>query len=389
MLASGDHRIQNRSVAEIHSPRQLDVALVIGALAPGGAEHFVVDLASALASSGSHVAVLALSERGDEAEAILRDHLGLRGVSVYLGPSLRVRAKTVRWLGRTLFHLAPRIVHLHTPNTYLAHLLAWPWHRGRAAIICTIHTTKIRRFSPEHVASSLLPTRALVACGQSAFEAHRLYARESLQVIVNGVDFRWPPRSISRIPDLRRQLDLAENHVHFVAVGSMKGSRPETAAKAHDVMIRAWRQIERDHPDAELHFLGDGSLRQRLQTMARSSPTIRFHGNRTDVHLWLGAADCFLMPSRWEGLPIAAVEALGAGIPAIFSDIPSLRELECPGVLFVAPGSPDSLSGAIRRFLDRPLLPPSLEDTLAFRDRFGIERAAREYEKIYSLAVPD
>lgn len=388
MLASGDRRAQNRSVAEISSSRQLDVALVIGALAPGGAEHFVVDLASALASSRWQVAVLALSKRGDKAEAMLREHLELRGVSVCLGPSLRVRANTARWLGRTLSHLAPRIVHLHTPNTYLAHLLAWPWHRGHASIICTIHTTKIRRFSAEYVASSLLPTQALVACGQSAFEAHRPYTRGPLQVIVNGIDFRWPPRSISRTQDLRRQLHLTENYTHFVAVGSMKGSRPETAAKAHDIMIRAWRQVERDHPDAELHFLGDGPLRQRLQKLARSSSTIRFHGNRTDVHLWLGAADCFLMPSRWEGLPIAAVEALGAGIPAIFSDIPSLRELGSPGVLFVAPGSPDSLSGAIRCFLNRPLPPPSLEDTLAFRDRFGIERAAREYEKLYCLSAP-
>ena len=386
--AFGDCPRQKSFVAEVSSTRQLDVAHVIGALAPGGAEHFVVDLAATLASQGWKVAVLALSQRGDVAERVLRDRLERNGVSVFLGPSLRVRTQTARWHGRTIAALNPRIVHLHTPNTYLAHLLACPWHRFHAAIVRTIHTTRVIRSSVESLASSLLPIRCSVACGRAAFETHRPHTRGPLRIIVNGVDFRWPPRNASRIHQLRRELQLAEANRHFVAVGSMKGCRPERAAKAHDVMIKAWRTIERDHSNAELHFLGDGPLRERVQEMARGSQTIRFHGNSPDVHLWLGAADCFLMPSRWEGLPIAAVEALGAGIPAIFSDIAPLRELERQGVVYVVPGSSDSLAAAIRGFLNQPIPPSNAQEIVLFRERFGIERATREYAEIYSSLAP-
>jgi glycosyltransferase involved in cell wall biosynthesis len=382
--AFGDCPKQNPFVAELSSTRQLDIAQVVGALAPGGAEHFVVDLASRLASHDWKVSVLALSRRGDATESALRARLERHGISVFLGPSLRVRMQTARWHGETLSALDPRIVHLHTPNTYLAHLLACPWHRFHAAIIRTIHTTKVRRLSPEHLASLILPFRFSVACGQAAFEAHQSYTHGPLRVIVNGVDFRWPPRNDSRVQLLRRELQLTEANRHFLAVGSMKGSHPETAAKAHDVMIHAWKLLERDHSNVELHFLGDGPLREPLQAMARGSHTIRFHGNRPDIHLWLGAADCFLMPSRWEGLPIAAVEALGTGIPAIFSDIPPLRELKRQGVVYVVPGSPNSLAAAIRGFVNQPFPPPTPQDIVLFRERFGIERAAREYEEIYS-----
>jgi glycosyltransferase involved in cell wall biosynthesis len=132
----------------------------------------------------------------------------------------------------------------------------------------------------------------------------------------------------------------------------------------------------------ELHLLGDGELRPALESMASGDASIHFHGVRSDVRRWLAAVDGFVMPSRWEGLPISAIEAIGSGLPCLFSDIPSLRELGGPSVVFSEPDDFNELARNFCRFTDSPILPEGslVED---FRERYGIARAARDYDDAY------
>jgi glycosyltransferase involved in cell wall biosynthesis len=151
--------------------------------------------------------------------------------------------------------------------------------------------------------------------------------------------------------------------------------------KAHDVLIRAWQQSAVGDR-ATLHLLGDGELRTELEGLADGDESIQFHGVRKDVRSWLLAADAFVMASRWEGLPIAGIEAVGSGLPCLFSDIPSLREMNAPVTLMSDPGDSGELARNLRSFVDFPVF-PSDEAVATFRRHYGIERAASEYDGVY------
>lgn len=79
--------------------------------------------------------------------------------------------------------------------------------------------------------------------------------------------------------------------------------------------------------------LGEGAERAALRSQATElglSDRVEFLGHVADIQPWLVEADLFLMPSRWEGFGLAAVEAMNAGLPVIAADVPGLREVTGP-----------------------------------------------------------
>ncbi len=74
---------------------------------------------------------------------------------------------------------------------------------------------------------------------------------------------------------------------------------------------------------------------------------VSFKGIVPNVQDYLNCADIFILPSRWEGLPISAIEAACAGLPMILSDIEPFREFESKSVIKCAVGSPESLATSI------------------------------------------
>jgi glycosyltransferase involved in cell wall biosynthesis len=88
------------------------------------------------------------------------------------------------------------------------------------------------------------------------------------------------------------------------------------------------------------------------------------------------------MPSRWEGMPIAGIEAAGTGISCILSDIEPLRELDAPSARLFTAGDPDQLAQRLREFCDSPDVPTAAA-VEAFRLGYGIDRTVESYEGIY------
>ena len=95
------------------------------------------------------------------------------------------------------------------------------------------------------------------------------------------------------------------------------------------------------------------------------------------------------MPSRYEGLPIAAIEAVGTGLPCVFTDIPPLRELHAPAVTWTDVNNIGQLAEALQTISAN--CPQASESaTLEFRSWFGIGRTAMAYRNYYlaSEVVP-
>ena len=112
--------------------------------------------------------------------------------------------------------------------------------------------------------------------------------------------------------------------------------------------------------DLELHILGAGPERERLERLAARSGAgdrIRFHGaERHDrMAAWFNACDLFCLPSRAEGTPNVILEALACGTPVVASDvggIPAILPARA-GTIF-PPGNARALESALRETLGRP-----------------------------------
>jgi glycosyltransferase involved in cell wall biosynthesis len=119
-------------------------------------------------------------------------------------------------------------------------------------------------------------------------------------------------------------------------------------------LVDAVSSLDRD--DVALVFVGDGTLRPEVERRARE----RLRGRLTitgvvdDPRALIAGADVFALPSRWEGLPRAVVEALDAGLPVVASDVGGVSEVIADGRtgLLVAPEDTSALAAAIVRLLD-------------------------------------
>ena len=150
------------------------------------------------------------------------------------------------------------------------------------------------------------------------------------QVIYNGVDFA-PFFCISSTKEKRKEL-LGANHANLkmvIHVGNL------TPAKNHAMILQIFTFLAQQREDVHLFLVGGGDMEREvdLRRQITSSPCAsRIHvlGIRTDVPTLLLAADAFIFPSLYEGLPGALVEACAAGLPSVTSDIGPCREVaEC------------------------------------------------------------
>ncbi len=137
-------------------------------------------------------------------------------------------------------------------------------------------------------------------------------------------------------------------------------------------------------------LVGDGPLRPAAERYVRDhglGDRVIFSGMRRDVASILAVSDIFVLASRYEGLPLAIIEAMMAGLPVVATRVGGVAELVEDGVtgLIVPPRDGEALAGALRRLLADPELRHRMGMAgreRAFRD-FAEDRMARETQKLY------
>lgn len=167
---------------------------------------------------------------------------------------------------------------------------------------------------------------------------------------------------------MRAALELAED------VPVVLAAARQQYQKGLDVLLAAWPAMLRAVPGAVLLLAGStGPETPRLRELARAVPdpaSVRFLGPRGDLYDLMAAADVFAMPSRWEGLGSAAIEAMGVGVPLVCSDVPALRETvrSQDYAMLVPPERPAELAAALATTLGDPRA--AAERVQAARARF-------------------
>jgi glycosyltransferase involved in cell wall biosynthesis len=148
-------------------------------------------------------------------------------------------------------------------------------------------------------------------------------------------------------------------------------------------------------PHLAVVLLGDGPLREALEKQAAGlgvGGAVRFTGHRTDARALLAAADVFALPSRHEGMPLVALEAMEAGLPVVATRVIGSEEVVEDGVTgaLVRPADPAALGHALARMLADPDLRrrQGAAGRRWYLAGFTRERMARDTAAVYAAALP-
>jgi glycosyltransferase involved in cell wall biosynthesis len=180
------------------------------------------------------------------------------------------------------------------------------------------------------------------------------HVEDKITVVYNAVDLDRYPAPIDR-SEVRAGLGFgAEAHL-MTMVGTFKRQ------KGHRHLVAAAAAMVPRFPTLHILLVGDGELADevRLQVQAAGlSDHVHFLGTRRDVPELLSASDSFVLPSLWEGLPVALTEAMASGLPVVATDVSGTSQVVIDGEsgLLVPPGDAEALAEAMNRLLSDPAL---------------------------------
>jgi glycosyltransferase involved in cell wall biosynthesis len=314
----------------------------------GGAARYLDDLLPALSHLGQEVHFVSLG----------RDDLQPAGAKSH-------RATTCSQLAQIVAQIRPHVLHTHGVRANF---------RGR---IC----------------GRLLGVPVVTTVHSFLAQDYRTPERAALALHVDGATLHWSDRLIAISDALRTDLVLRGALPASVRVVPNGADPPHpdpdrlrallppgdgpllcVAARLHptkgvDVALSALRHL----PKARLAILGDGPERASLEKLAGELGVLErahFLGYRTDFAAIVAGADLFLVPSRAEGFGLAALEAMGQGVPVVASRVGGLPEVVGDAGAFAAAGDPAALAAAV---------------VAALQEREALAQRARERAALFTV----
>ena len=159
--------------------------------------------------------------------------------------------------------------------------------------------------------------------------------------------------------------------------------------KNHKGLLDALAQIVKVHPDCCLQLIGDGELEEETKRYTQHlglQENVIFLGNQTNVYPFLQKADVFLLPSRFEGMPMTIIEAMGTGLPIVASAVGGVPDMLEDGVSgLLVPCDPEATARAVLQLLKQEDLREKLgTNALESSRKFSAAHMARCYLDVYS-----
>ena len=174
---------------------------------------------------------------------------------------------------------------------------------------------------------------------------------DRITVIPNGVT---PLDTISVVrSEARKKLGLNGADIYLLSTGRL------THQKGHEYFIQAMAKVVSRFPNAKAGICGDGPLRSQLESQIVRlglSNSVKLLGAWDDISPVLASADIFVLPSRWEGLSRALMEAMAAGIPVIASQVGGIKNLVTDNVngLLIPAEDSEKLENSILQLIENP-----------------------------------
>lgn len=359
------------------------VVHIIDRLPPDGAERLLCELLR-YRSDEFRYHVLCLVE-GGEFEQIIR----ALGVPITIlgkkpGVDLSMLFRLWRWLRRE----QPAIVHTHlfTADTWgriAAKLARVP------GIFSTVHSVNSWQGRVHLLVDRVLAhlTTKLIACTQQV--ADKLVrvdgiAENKVIALANAVDLE---RFENVVPiDLQTAFSIPANVPVIAVLGRLE------AVKGQSYLLNCLRQLRDSNVSVCCLFVGDGPDRVALQEQVKAqmlNEDVFFAGFRRDVPQVLAAIDVLVIPSQWEGLPMALLEAMALARTVVAHDVGGIADVLRDGKdgFIVPPENPQALASA----LQTALLEPELRQAMGASARQRIEEkySAKELSACYEALYRD
>lgn len=306
-----------------HLSGRRKVVLFAYMLSQGGTDRVTALLARGYADAGFDVELLVLC-RGGTAQSLLSD---------MLGPAVTVRfiSQQSTWRTFDLLRLMPALVRAlraAEPDVLISTANNTAWICTAARKFAQIEKAKLVLKTTNPVVGSRHrgPVRKLRLWGYGkAFScASAIWTLSEAETTMLKAAYPQAARRVRTVINpyvTDAMLAPDGSSASATAPPLILGIGRLTRQKRFDLLIRAFARVQRT--DARLIILGDGSDRKRLEQLVRSlglTARVTLPGYVSDVAGWLKRANLFILPSRYEGLPAVALEAMAANCPVLSTD---------------------------------------------------------------------
>ena len=379
----------------------IHVLHVLPGLGRGGAERVTASLIAATDKSRFRHSLCYLGGRDDLADEIRASGCEVVCLNGKGGLPWLTGASTLRRELRRLkpdvihsaifeAHVASRIARIGLGIPHLNWLVSMDYDPASVrAAGWSLRSNRFRRLVDAVTAH--LSRSKFIACSNavaSSFVSRLGIPSSRMEVIYNPVAMTDLSADAKDVESVRSALKIRAGDFVWLSVG--RQDRP----KGHRFLIEAFSRIARECQSHHLVLIGQGPDSEELVAQAENlglANRIHFLPNVPTVGPYFRVADAFIFPSLIEGLPVALLEAMCAGLPCIASDIPAHTEIITHGEngLIVPPGSTDSLveamlliarDGELRRLL-------SSRSQTQSQNQFGTDTIIPKWEAAYIRAA--
>lgn len=369
---------------------EMNIVHVINDLKGGGAQNLLVSLAVELKRLGHVVLVVVVNGCDTTYEMAMLDRLHRAGVETQcldrrVGSGLAGALGATWKLAYALRTRRPDVVNTHLE---LSHLMVGlckvinAYLRGRASIhVATVHN------APERwgwLSLSLNRRAARIYCSNAACELDNARPQE-YRIVKNGV--RLPAVSVDPFMK-RREMGFAADTKIIISVGSMR--RQKNYAGGVEAVDGTRSLLGPTIPVQYLicgrEFDGTEDTKAAISRLGMQN-CVHLLGMRQDTRDLLEMADCYLNTSHHEGLSLAVLESLFAGLPCVLADIPSHRDLAAamPGCILTSNKDPSATGRAVAQVLEQSSPKDKLRrERWPYLQEYSPERCVQGYVTYYA-----
>jgi glycosyltransferase involved in cell wall biosynthesis len=373
-------------------PEPRRVLWAIKGLGPGGAERLLVAAASAHDRDRFSLEVVYLLPWKDH----LVGELEALGVPC---TCLGVRdERDVRWVGRLRTRLARGpvdVVHAHSPYVASFARLVTRSRPGsprpgrRPAMVTTEHNPWSTFKGPTRVANALTAPLddATIAVSQETFASMSRRAQRRTEVLAHGIDVRRVGELVAQREAVRAELQVDPN---TILVGTVANYHPK---KDWPNLLHAARLLADRGLSLRFCAVGQGPLQDEVEALHRElrlEGIVTLTGYRADATRLMAGCDIFVLGSKYEGLPVAVMEACALGLPLVVTAVGGLPEEFTDGddACLVAPENAAALADALAGVAGDAERRGRLAARAAARAAdFDVRRAVARIEAIYDRVL--
>lgn len=352
---------------------------LIESFSRGGAEIFACELACSQKRMGHDIILISLFCSGDTVfEKKKSDELSDNGIEIHILDFSESKIKGTVRLRQLLKDINPDIIntHLQTVTIYTA---AAKLFTG-IVMVQTFHSINIRYSIFQKIVFSFL-LKGLISVSDdidSVLKEIFNVRHVTSTVIYNGIDTN------RIVPVSERE----NNAVRCIAVGNL------TEPKNYSMLIDVYSKMKESGMYLpHCIIVGDGPLRQKLERAVEENDLethIELLGYRDDVPDLLSRSDIFIMTSAWEGLSIALIEAVSAGLPAVVTDVGSNHLLvhDNRNGFLIEPQSSERFARRLNQLvIDAELREKMSRESLRISRKFDIDNASANYINFYEKVL--